>query len=148
MSGNASIAQSEANAVQLLEECGNPALTFESVSRQAGERSLIYAQFSIFYYKNMLCPGSPAYMHASCQLSASFSSNCNNVIKEITDRVEANKNGTWYEQYHWYFSLDYSFYSFSTIGSIHTTAAVTICFPQWTTYYKYPVLLETRSTQT
>ncbi len=107
MSGNASIVQSEANAVQHLEACGNvedfgPALTLsQTEGRRKEKRRLTHLQthsrtHSIFYFRNMLCPGSPAYMHASCQLSASFSSNCNNVIKEITDRVEANKNGTWY----------------------------------------------------
>ena len=66
--------------------------------------SLILLTMSRYVYRKnndrdkskMLCPGSPAFIHASCQMSASFGSDCAAVIKEITDRVDANKNGTWY----------------------------------------------------
>lgn len=47
--------------------------------------------------QSMQCPGSPAYIHASCQQEASIGASCDVVAAEIQARVAGQANGTWYD---------------------------------------------------
>jgi len=47
--------------------------------------------------KAMQCPGSPAYIHASCKQEATIAASCAVVASEIQARVVDQANGTWYD---------------------------------------------------